>query len=222
MELAKTSLLSDANLKAYYKLEANGNDSSGNGYNLTTVTGSPDYVQAVFGNGIDCDNNERVSAAINCGIASGNCSVAFWVKGKVDITSGESTMVQLNTGDTNDLGYGVTYQYNSGTRRLYFRRSKWNVAHEGPTYNLTLGTSNWYHVVCTYDGTNVRGYVNGALVAGPTAASGNGSGTTAALTTIAASGFAAYYDDVAIFNKALTAAEVEKLYYKGARHLIAD
>jgi len=40
-------------------------------------------------------------------------------------------------------------------------------------YSLTMGTSDWYNIVLTYDGTNVEGYVNGESV-GTVASSGNG------------------------------------------------
>lgn len=212
--LGGTALYSDANLKAYFQLESNGADSIGN-YHLTTVGGSPAYSAQLFGNGMVCDNAESVSAVTNCGITTANCSIAFWLSPTIDISTAASLLVQLNTGDTNDLGHGVQYEYNSGTRRLFFRRSKWNVAHQGAYYNVTLGTSGWYHIVYTYDGTNVRGYVNGELVAGPTAASGNGSGTTSASTTIGTTtgtSLAAKFDDVAIFDKALSADEVTTLY----------
>jgi hypothetical protein len=215
MELIHSILRADANLKAYYRLEANGNDSTANGYNLTTVAGTPTYADVKYGNGLVCDGGESISAATNCGITTGNCSIAFWLKPTVDISTGISQLVQLNVGDATDVGHGIHYEYNAGTRRLYFRRSRWNVAHQGPYYNITLGTSGSYHIVYTYDGTNVRGYVNGELVAGPTAASGNGSGTTAALTSIGVTAgvpLAAKFDDVVIFSKALSASEVLELY----------
>lgn len=85
---------------------------------------------------------------------------------------------------------------------------------------FTPGVGQKCHVLGTYDGTNSRIYINGALVAGPTAspnptASGsvllfgdyNGSGI---------SGFAGRLDEVAIYNRALTAAEAASHYAIGA------
>jgi hypothetical protein len=42
-------------------------------------------------------------------------------------------------------------------------------AGQGVVPSITISTGTWYHVAFTYDGTNQLTYVNGALVAGPTA-----------------------------------------------------
>lgn len=214
LELTNTPLASDANLKGYYRFEANGNDSSGNGNNLSTVIGSPSYTSGYFGNGAMFDNGESISLANNLGIDNGNFSMSIWVKLTAEITGSAFWFIQLNGGDAVDTGMGIQYEYNAGTRRLYFDRVKWNVAHQGVYYNISLGTSNWYHIVLTYDGSNLRGYLNGSLVAGPTAASGNGSGTTSALTSIGIAGTtcAGLIDDVAIFNRVLTQSEITSIY----------
>ena len=216
LELFKTPLAADANLKAYYRLEADGTDSSGNAKTLT-ATGTPSYSAAQFGNGVDLDPGatpEDLHIADDLGIQGGAISIVFWVKLASDIASSAMNFCQQNDGGT-VTGNCVSYEYNAGTRRLFFRRSKWNVAHQGPTYNVALGTG-WNHIVYTYDGTNVSGYLNGALVAGPTAASGNGSGGLSDSFTLSASTVGIVgivtHDDVAVFNRALTAAEVTSLY----------
>lgn len=214
LELTNTPLASDSNLKGYYRFESDGTDSSGSGNTISTLIGTPTYIPGYFGNGIMFDNGEAISAANNLSIDNGNFSFSFWVKLTVEISGSAFWLVQINGGDAVDTGMGVQYEYNAGTRRLYFDRVKWNVAHQGPTYNITLGTSNWYHIAMTYDGSNIRGYVNGALVAGPTAASGNGSGTTAPLINVGIAGTntAGIIDDLAIFNRALTAGEILSIY----------
>lgn len=211
-ELYNTILRVDANLKAYYRLEANGNDSTANGYNMATAVGSPSYAASRYNNGIVLDAGEALSAATNCGIASGAMSISAWIKLSADIASSSVNFIQQNEGDATDCGHSISYEYNAGTRRLYFRRSKWNVAHQGPVYNVALGIG-WNHIVYTYDGTNVRGYLNGALVAGPTACSGSGAGTTSpAIGLYSSPNGVTEMDDVSIFNDALTAAEVLMLY----------
>ena len=214
LELFKTPLAADANLKGYWRLEADGSDSSGNGKTLS-ASGSPTYGAGVFGNAVTFPTNTAVLSIVDdLGVQGGACSISFWVKLASDIASSAFNFCQQNDGGT-VTGNCVSYEYNAGTRRLYFRRSKWNVAHQGPYYNVALGTG-WNHIVYTYDGTNVRGYLNGALVAGPTAASGNGSGVLTDSFTLTGAADAVAGDvskeDVAFFNRALTAAEVLSLY----------
>ena len=214
LELFKTPLASDVNLKGYWRLEADGTDSSGNGKTLAS-SGSPTYGAGVFGNGVTFPIETNILSIVDdLGVQGGACSISFWVKFASDIASGAINLCQQNDAGT-VTGNCVSYEYNAGTRRLYFRRSKWNVAHQGPYYNVALGTG-WNHIVYTYDGTNVRGYLNGALVAGPTAASGNGSGVIADLFQIVGASNATAgdisKDDVAFFNRALTAAEVLSIY----------
>lgn len=211
LELFKTPLAADANLKAYYRLEADGTDSSGNGFTMSP-TGSPTYVAGVFGNALSLPTSaSNLSIANDLGVGGGVCSLSYWMKQSSEIGVGVGAYIQQNDAGT-VTGYSIIYEYNGGTRRLYFRRSKWNVAHQGPYYNVALGTG-WNHFVMTYDGTNVRGYLNGALVAGPTAASGNGTGSVTDIFNVVGDPTnAVQFDDVAFFNRVLTAAEVLSLY----------
>lgn len=211
LEVFKTPLASDANLQALYRLD-DANDSSGNGRNFTP-TGSPTYVSGLFGNCLRLPlNTSSMNVVHNMGCTGGVISMSVWILQETEIGSASVNFIQQNSA-TNTIGNSISYEYNAGTRRLYFRRSKWNVAHEGPYYNIALGTTNWTHIVYTYDGTNIRGYVNGSLVAGPTAASGNGSGVQPDSLSIQdhTSG-ATKYDDLCVFNRVLTAAEVLSLY----------
>jgi hypothetical protein len=92
----------------------------------------------------------------------------------------------------------------------------WNT----PTYYLNSGVvltaGQWAYLVATYDGTTVRVYRNGALLA-----SGTATGpppTMTSITTIGRGGSCANYywngslDDVRVYNVALTPAEILQLY----------
>ena len=74
---------------------------------------------------------------------------------------------------------------------------------------LTAGT--WYHVVGTFDGTNLKLYVNGALVASGTN-SRSLTGTTLQIANGAASYLNGTLDEVRMYNRALSAGEVTALY----------
>lgn len=82
----------------------------------------------------------------------------------------------------------------------------------------TASTATTYHVVGTYDGTNVRLYVNGSLVAGPTALSLT---LTANFASIGSDGaavtdyFPGTLDEVAIYNYALSSTQISNHYTVG-------
>ena len=210
LELFKTPLAADANLKGYWRLEADGTDSSGNGFTMSQ-TGSPTYVAGVFGNALSLPTSaSNLSIANDLGVAGGVCSLSYWFKQSSELGVGTGAFIQQNDAGT-VTGYSIIYEYNGGTRRLYFRRSKWNVAHQGQYYTVALGTG-WNHLAMTYDGTNVIGYLNGALVA-TGAASGNGTGVVSdSLQVVGDPNNAVQFDDIAFFNRVLTDAEITSIY----------
>jgi len=221
-ELHSLELLQDANLQAYYRLE-DVTDSK-NSYDLTNV-GTVAFNAAKYKNGGDCgetNNSKYLTVANNLGIDGGAISIASWVKCKTEIGTGLYIFLnQVST--TSKVKNEIWYDYNGGTRRLVFSREQVGLTPTQVAYTVTLGTSDWHHIAYTYDGTNIRGYVNGVLIAGPTAASGNGSTAVSSGFTIGArwDGSASYYasmifDDTAVFNRALTLAETKSLYRSGS------
>ncbi len=166
-----------ANIRAYYSLE-DVNDGSANGYNLTNFN-SVTFTSAKFRNGANLgssNSNKYLRVDNTLGINGGVCTISTWVKNLAEISSG-GWCFALCGGGTTHVFYVIGYEYNSGTRRVAFSRYKDGGANQAAYYNTTMGTSNFYNLVLTYDNTNIRGYINGSLVAGPTAASGSGTGT---------------------------------------------
>lgn len=221
-QLADTSLFNDANLVAYYKLE-DVNDSKAS-FHLTN-NGTTPFNSGKYGNGANggtSNTTKYLSISNNLGIDGGNCSISAWININEAIGAGsgggngEFTFVKQQSAGT-DTAYFLTYEYNSGTPRLAFRRFRQGIAGDQATYTITLTVGLWYHLVLTYDTTNMRGYVNNVLQAGPTAMSGVGTGATDQFSILAdansPSGQAgAIVDDVAVFNKVLTVAEIDTLY----------
>ena len=76
-----------------------------------------------------------------------------------------------------------------------------------------LPAATWTHVAATYDGTTVRLYVSGTLV-GSAAASGNISASGSPLSIGGTAAYGEYFngriDDVRIYNRALSAAEIQQ------------
>jgi len=216
-EFLYSTLYTDANLQEYYKLE----DLTGKNGNTLTNNNSVTFSAGKFNNGADLgssDGNKALTVASAFSIDGGACGLSCWVKLNTEIASG--TYRFLNVGNTtSDTEYYIDYQYNAGTRRLAWGRGKVGVANEETYYTVTLGTSNFYHLVLAYDATNLRGYVDNVLQSGPTAASGSGS---AGNTGFAIGGNVtpdstfnsalAIIDDVAIFNRNLAASDVDAIY----------
>jgi len=98
------------------------------------------------------------------------------------------------------------------------------------TSGTAISTATWYHLVGTGDGSNMRLYVNGSLVAGPTAYT-SAIPTTASTGTVGArynNGHDAFFsgtiDEAAFYAYALTAAQVTAHYNAGfnATYLYLD
>jgi len=210
------NLFTDASLKGFWPFQENGNDMSPNAHHLTP-TGSPTYVPGRFGNCVRIPlNTSSLAIADRLDVNGGACSISVWIQQEADIDASAINFIQQNAAAT-VTGNAISYEYNAGTRRLYFRRSKWNVAHQGPYYNVALGTT-LHHIVYTYDGTNVRGYLDNVLVAGPTAASGNGTGSVADAFLIPGLPYGAVKNDaLSFFNKALSVAEIDEIFNAGKK-----
>ncbi len=204
------------NLVSYWKLdEASGNASDSVGSNTLTVVGTVTRTTGKINNGAVFATfaSDYLTNNTNLGIDGGACTYSMWVKQPSDIASGSGTFLACYSTGT-DTGYGIEQEYNGGTRRIGFYRLKQGVSQDRFYHNVTLGTI-WNHLVLTYDGSTVTGYLNGVSV-GTVASSGSG---TVNLT----SGFTIYggavsntiNDEVGVWSRALTADEVSQIYNSG-------
>ena len=165
---------------SYWKLdEASGNAADSVGANTLTNNNTVGYASSATAGSLNncadfgtANANKSLSIASDLGWTGGAISVSMWIKVRTEITSGLYRIMNLcDSGNHVELIFD--YNYNGGTKRLEFNRSKILVADQRVTTNVSLGILLWHHLVITYDNTNVRGYLNGTLV-GTQAASGNG------------------------------------------------
>lgn len=216
MELARNALRADSELKAYYVLEDN---TASVGSNLTEV-GTVSYSAGKFGNGADLGTGSNCLYVNSVYSTTYNAdkSLSIWVNPNAQPSTNDwNTFITIGYA-TGDVYYYVAYQDSGGTKRLRFTRDRYNVTNENVYYNVTLSNGTWYHIVMTFSGTTIRGYLNGSKVAQGTVSTSSGNnGATDRLvlgSILDVNGrFAkAKLDDGAFFNKLLSDTEVSNLY----------
>lgn len=184
-------------------------DRSGSGNN-GTLTNGPVAVIGKVGQGLRFDGlDDYVSVSTAPVLSNKPMSVSFWFKGDVSPTNYDGIMGKTTNAGWSD-GWGF---YFLGSNLYYFIE---NYA-ANTAYSPISNPREWNHVVGTWDGTNIKIYING--VSG-TADTYTGSMTTTPNFAIGRLGtdqfnFKGSIDETRVYNRALTAAEVKLLYNMG-------
>ncbi|HSH01070.1 MAG TPA: LamG domain-containing protein [Anaerolineae bacterium] len=178
-------------------------DASGNGYDLT-LTGSQTYTtntpSVSFDNGyaIDYTNGgTNVSTGNDIGDMQ-QFTIALWIYPDTTI-SGNDRLLSIS-------GKAVLRSQN-GNLNLYVVSNDTN--YHATTTNL-LSPGSYYHVAGTYDGSNLRVYINGVEL-GSTSFSGALDTATSVALNSSIETFDGVMDDVRIYNRALSANEINDL-----------
>lgn len=209
----------NASLIALYKYDNATNlglDSSGNGNNLISLNTTPVSVAGVYGGGIDFNGRNALATASGTlnGVPTGNSSytISSWIN---PTTAGGN-----NAGGIVGWGaYGSNNQTNAlrmnGNNQLhnYWRA---NDLSSNVVGDLTVGSGSarWHFVAATYNaGTGVNAiYIDGNLVGSRVAYGLNAQGTNFAVgRTVGDEFFFGQMDNKAIFNEALTLAQLNTI-----------
>ncbi|MBI2327901.1 prepilin-type N-terminal cleavage/methylation domain-containing protein [Candidatus Curtissbacteria bacterium] len=191
----------------------NAADSSGNG-NAGTLINNPTWTTGRIGQALSFNGTTNYVSAPDSpslSVTGNTITLAAWIKPS---RTGANEQVVGKWGAGQD-----SYQFrinsnngcNSTTNRITFRvESNSNCV----LSNTALTAGPWWHVVGTYDGANLKIYINGELDA-----------TAALITNLTdktgsfsvgrnddGNYFQGVVDDVRIYNSALTAAEITNLY----------
>jgi hypothetical protein len=205
-------------LVAYYAMENNVQDGSGNGLNGTGV-GNPTFVPGPAGRGMAIQFN-GTNQCVNLGNKAvfnptGSLSVSLWANIGAWSTSWAHVMVS-NRGEGSQ---GWQVRRHSSSSLCFTTRG---VGSDDTPSNVVPPLNEWVHIACVYDNVNntKRIYVNGVE---DTVVDTN-PGTIGATThntyigaranagnTSQESRFTGMIDEVRIFNRPLTAGEVEFL-----------
>ena len=198
--------------KAYYKLNGNANDSSGNGYNGTASNVT--YAAGRFGQtGVFNGSNSKIEiSGLNSFLASSSSkSWSCWVKTTSTGNIGNRAIIS-------DYGNGVgNYNFDcfltpvNGKVLLY---SKAGGSSVGMTSLVTINDGVWHHICAVQDTatTNLKLYIDSNLQGSITI----GTGTRLSSLFIGTYGAGYYWDgeidQVRIFSSALSAGNVTSLY----------
>jgi hypothetical protein len=216
------------NIRAAYKFD-NGaitTDSSGNGYTLTNTNTVAGTASGKIGYGTDygtTNTNKSLSVANNMTIDGGAMSMSLWVKVRTELsTNGQRYTFIIQESAASDVKYEIYYEQRSdgnGIRLAFNRQSFFSYVFYKENYEL--GTSNWYHLVLTYNGSNtLTAYINGTSQ-GTKATETN---TASGMSDYVSIGYdvlsnnywsPVYMDEVYIWNKELSSTEVTALYNSG-------
>lgn len=163
MSLYSSTVLADTPLR-YYRLDDTSGttvtDSSGNGQNGTITGGVTLSKTGLIANDPDFSMLfDGTSGTINCpttGLPTGAqpWSLEAWITMNSIPVSGLHTFLEFGTGSTNE----AAVLFINGTGNVCCNTYAGN-----RITGLTTTANTTYHCVATYDGTNLRLYVNGAL-----------------------------------------------------------
>lgn len=207
---------------AYYRLgESSGTtatDFTGNNYTATYSATGVTYSQtgavpndtntAVLLNG----TTGKVTLPASLNPTNGSFTFECWIKVASYPGSNKSFLANYNTVTSVSKGAGL--QINSTGQLL------WTIANSGGTFvsitSSSISVGSFHHVVGTYDGSVSRFYLDGAIVSNTTTTINPGTDQV----QIGSSPFNDYcactIDEVAIYNRALSQAEVLEHYTNGS------
>ncbi len=171
-----TNVFADGNVTGLWHMdEGDGNviyDSTTN-QNNGTINGAA-WTSGKSGSAISCDGVDDFACIPNTPtlIQADGVTLEGWVKFyslKTDWFPRRNTILEKRELDANNNMIGGFYldysgwDYNKGAGSFEFDLSTTSgIFSQGVTYHILMDT--WYYVVFTYDGTNVKLYVNGALL----------------------------------------------------------
>jgi hypothetical protein len=228
-------------LVAYYPFNGNANDESGNGNN-GTVFGSTELTNDRFdqvNSSYDFDleekswgeRNNEIYVPYSSQFNSNNLTVSAWVYPRSyfnpanpnDKNSRIITRAQYGYSSPNGQVWGLDFNDN---RTRGFILAQGSNAAQGLAENRGIVTNNspltlnsWHHIIMTFDGENLKLYINNQLVANTS--------TTVVMNNVGTSGVSvgvsnqangwwydadAKIDDIGIWDRALSQQEVSNIY----------
>jgi hypothetical protein len=183
-----------------------------------TLTNGPFWTAGRSGSAVVLDGiNDHVGLP-TFSVSGSAMTITAWIR-NTRFTSGvEQRFLAKASGTTTGTAYWTLGTDGGATPRLRFRLRTGTTTTMVTASSGNLSVNTWYHAVATYDGATMRLYLNGVPV-GSTAKTGTLATSASVPVSIGRNpaGTGADYlsgaiDDVRIFTRALTAAEVIALF----------
>ena len=220
--LGTSVVLADLNngLVAYYPFNGNANDESGNGNNGTvdgaTLTtdrlGNTNSAYSFDG------SSNKINASVGKELSVTYLTLSAWIRITGSGTYNPRIVAVGPTGSAYQH-YSLILEGTTSQRRLWFYTST-NVTNAYSSSTLLDNDGNWHNTVVTYDGSQVKFYIDG-VIDNTTVVSGSIKTFTSALLQVGYSDngtdrFQGIIDDIRIYNRALSSSEIEELYNYGS------
>jgi len=191
-------------------------DSSGQG-NTGSITGAT-WTSGKHGKALSFDGNDYINVSNSSSLNSSLITVAVWVN-PTSFANYKTIAIKTTSSSWND-GWGLFHYTGANDIRFFINGYNANYV----SANIPIGS--WSHITGTFDGSLISIYTNGTLTATSTySGSINTSSNILQIGSgdIVGGGFwNGKIDDVRIYNRALTASEVAKLYKAGAAKVAAS
>jgi len=190
---------------------------SGNDATLNNME-EEDWVNGKVGGALDFDGAGTESGSVPTISIPSDITVSAWVK----VTLYDRNQFVMDKSTTNTQ-WALFFEANASGEAT--DGLKWR---GGSAAGISYAASNfvddvWYHVAGTQTGTDCKLYVNGEEVkSGTCAAIGNGSGTISIGSANPGYDYSGLIDDVRIYDRAISDAEIKNIYKAGAEALIEN
>jgi hypothetical protein len=198
-------------------------DRSGHGNN-GTLTNGPQRTIGKLGQALSFDGvNDYVDAGSATSLRiTGSLTIATWVKSDATSLNDRRLVSRWNGGEKS---YSLKGSIDNGPNQFQVVVSSDGTAEAIRYTNSTIAANTWYHVVAVYNATlqTLNIYLNGALdngtLSGTVPASLFDPNQNLYIGNLAGAGGQDYWkgqmDDVRIYNRALSPAEIKRLYKIG-------
>ena len=221
-----------SNLQIWYKLDGNadtfdgtnwtlkddgliGADMTSSGMTSANLVQSDLYRQTPYSNySIQFDGTDYLSDGATSGIFDGATSLS--ISGWMRITSGSTESIMIGSWQSGSTQFLIRWR-NPASNSFEFYLNTGATTRHADTSGFAISADTWYHVVGTWDGSDMRMYLNG--VAYPTATA------TGALNSVSQDNWIGRYlttyangqlSNIALWkNTALTQAQVTEIYNFG-------
>lgn len=200
----------ETSIESYWKMdESSGNAADSVASNTATNVGTVVYSSGKINNGADLNGSSQYFTFPTMPkLGSGPWSVNAWVK-----TSASGSIKEFLFWGTGTTGNGIDIYMSAANKLTANFFGGGGIA----TSTTSINTNAWVMCTITYDGTNIKVYVNGTLENTGASYSGNLTGSTGVIGANDGVGnnWTGSLDEIGIWSRTLTSTEITALYRSG-------